>query len=187
MGQYIHFSTPNPPYLASGHVSAPSSVRLSQVIPPAPPQSTSVADGLFTFQQLPLIASGSTRPSAPTTELDPLTWVPYATRVVVADYLRRGHPFCVQYAMASWPESVLPVAHWEYFATLPATTQHHQNIVLRLRLHDWLEVQASETLGFVTVADVLRSLYGVRARFPNSIFIGLSPAGLNHLIVHMDS
>lgn len=89
--------------------------------------------------------------------------------------------------MASWPESVLPVADWEYFATLPATTLHHQNIVLRLRLHDWLEVQASEALGFVTVADILRSLYSVRARFPNLIFIGLSPAGLNHLIVHMDS
>lgn len=116
---------------------------------------------------------------------DPISWVPYATRLVLADYLRRGHPYCVSYAIASWPESVLPQAHWEYFNSIPATTPSLTTMVLRFTPQFRLEVRS--TSKFLTVADILRSLYSVRALFPNAILIGLSYRGLNQVTVHFDS
>ena len=133
--------------------------------------------------------TAATAPSQPQTPLlDPISWVPYATRFLVADYLLRGHPYCVQYATSSWPESVLPWAHWEYFNSLPATSPCLPTVILRLpgRFGN-VEVQHS-TSQYVTVADILRALYDNRARYrPNTVLIGLSYSGhQNYVNVHLD-
>ena len=115
---------------------------------------------------------------------DPLSWVAYATRLVVADYVLRGHPYCVGYAISSWPESVLPEAHWSYFESLPATSPGLSMMVLRLPSHHRVYVRSASV---VTVADVLRALYGARANFPSYRLLGLSYAGLDNFFnVHLD-
>ncbi len=130
-------------------------------------------------------AAGSSRPDVLTHQIDLLSWVPYSTRTILADYLLRGHPYCIRYAISSWPESVLPVDDWEYFEFLPATTPCLSTVVLRLPSYFRLEVRSSSE--FVTVADVLRALYDVRAHFPNAITFGLSYAGLgNYFNVHFE-
>ena len=141
--------------------------------------------GPSSFQRSP----PSTLPYTPTPHLNPLKWVPYTAQTVVADYLLSGHPYCVRYNIMSWPESVLPVAHWEYFQTLSATTPGYSTIILRIYPDMRLEVRASAlpVPDHITVADILRSLYSVRDHFPNATIIGLSPKGLNHFIVHLDS
>ena len=119
--------------------------------------------------------------------LDPISWVPYATRFLVADYLLRGHPYCVQYATSSWPESVLPQAHWEYFNSLPATSPYLPTVILRLPGR-FGNVEVHSTSHYVTVADILRALYDNRARYrPNTVLIGLSYSGHeNYVNVHLD-
>ena len=120
---------------------------------------------------------------------DLLSWVPYTTRVVIADYINRGHPLCVRYSVASWPESVLPADDWYDFGVFPATTPLMQTIVLRFphpHPHFQFEVQASSH-PHVTIADVLRSIYAMRRHFPHVHFVGLSPAGHNYLRVHLDN
>ncbi|KAF8332186.1 hypothetical protein F5887DRAFT_48191 [Amanita rubescens] len=77
-------------------------------------------------------AAGLSRPDVSTHQINLLSWVPYSTRTILADYLLRGHPYCIRYAISSWPESVLPVDHWEYFEFLPATTPCLSTVVLRL-------------------------------------------------------
>ena len=124
-------------------------------------------------------------PDVSTYRIDLLSWVPYSARTTLADYLLRGHPYCVRYAISSWPESVLPVDHWEYFEFLPAATPCLSTVILRLPSHFRLEVRFSSQ--FVTVADILRALYDVRAHFPDAIIFGLSYAGLaNYFNVHLE-
>lgn len=130
-------------------------------------------------------AAGLSRPDVSTHQINLLSWVPYSTRTILADYLLRGHPYCIRYAISSWPESVLPVDHWEYFEFLPATTPCLSTVILRLPSHFRLEVRSSSQ--FVTVADVLRALYDVRAHFPNATILGLSYAGLeNYFNVNLE-
>jgi len=117
---------------------------------------------------------------------DPISWVPFATRLVVADYLQQSHPYCVGYALASWPESVLPQTYWEYFHTIPATSPSLPTVVLRLSGRGRCRLEVRPTSEILTVADVLRSLYTMRVHFPNAIFTGLSYMGRNHFIVHLD-
>jgi hypothetical protein len=138
---------------------------------------------LRTFPSTPM--AGSSRSDGPITHLNPLSCFPYATRYIVADYLQRGHPDCVTYSISSWPESVLPEAHWQYFDSLPAITLDSCTVILRLPSHHRRIVRSSSQ-PFVTVADILRSLYDVRAHFPNNTLLGFTHAGLNHLIVHLD-
>lgn len=130
------------------------------------------------------VATESSRSDVPTPHHDLLSWIPCATRVVVADNLLRGHPDCVSYSISSWPESVIPEADWEYFDSLPATTPSLPMVVLLSPSHRRLEVRP--TSHFVSVADVLRSLYDIRALFPNTTLRGFSYAGLHHLRVHLD-
>ncbi|KAF8630286.1 hypothetical protein AX15_003019 [Amanita polypyramis BW_CC] len=117
---------------------------------------------------------------------DLLSWAPFTTRLIVADHISRGHPFCIEYAIASWPESVLPADDWLDFCTSSATTPTMQTVVLRFpRSHFQVEVRTSSH-PHVTIADVLRAIYTVRGRFPRARFIGLSPAGQNYLRLHLD-
>jgi len=165
---------------------ASTTTQFTQAEPRAPQQTTVMA-GPSSFQQSAPLATASTWPYTPMPRLNPLKWVPFTAQTVVADYLRRGHPSCVRYNIMSWPESVLPVAHWEYFQTLSATTPSYSTIILRIHPDMRLELRASTLPGHITVADILRSLYSVRDYFPNATIIGLSPKGLNHFIVHLDS
>ena len=138
---------------------------------------------LRSFTPTPM--AGSSQSNYPITHLDPISCFPYATRYMVADYLLRGHPDCVTYSISSWPESVLPEAHWAYFDSLPAITHDSYTVVLRLPSHPRRTVR-STSQPFVTVADILRSLYDLRAHFPNATLLGFTHPGLNHLIVHLD-
>lgn len=138
--------------------------------------------GPSSFQQSVPLTTASTWPYTPTPCLNPLKWVPFTTQTVVADYLQCGHPFCVQYNIMSWPESVLPVAHWEHFQTLSATTPSYSTIILRIYTDMRLELWASTLADHITVVDI----FSMRDHFPNATIIGLSPKGLNHFIMHLD-
>ncbi|KAF8621827.1 hypothetical protein AX15_007472 [Amanita polypyramis BW_CC] len=118
-------------------------------------------------------------------QLDTLSWVPFSIRLVVADYISRGHPSCVGYAVASWPESVLAADDWHTFGELPATTPVKQTVVLKYPSHFLVEVRASSH-PYVTIVDILQSIYKERRRFPQARFIGLSPSGHNYLRVHFE-
>ena len=56
------------------------------------------------------------------------------------------------------------------------------------RILTWSQVDAdyrcAQLPNFLTVADVLRSLYSMQCHFRNAIFTGLGYMGMNHFIVH---
>jgi len=167
---------------APGSSSTLSSKGRSLTTAQAAPQAETPVTAFASVSALPAPVATETRWSQ---RPDPISWVPFSTRLVVADYLQQGHPYCVGYALASWPESALPQAYWEYFHTIPATSPSLPSVVLRLSRRCRLEVRP--TSEFLTVADVLRSLYSIRGDFHNAIFTGLSYMGRNHFIVHLDS
>ncbi|KAF8332193.1 hypothetical protein F5887DRAFT_1174597 [Amanita rubescens] len=151
----------------------PSSLSVANIMS-AEPQS-SLQTSVVAFASISLLPPPVATETSWFQHPDPISWVPFATRLVVADYLQQSHPYCVGYALASWPESVLPQTYWEYFHTMPATSPSLPTVVLRLSGRCRLEVRPTSEI--LTVADVLRSLYSMRAHFPNAIFTGLSYMG----------